>query len=125
MADNDTADAFDDYIEAHVHGPLSFDHDVEALVLDPSHRGTRVEAAAHRLGCPVEWHPGYRLTVDELRQHPDYRGPEYVELGTALARHGNLDPAAIGDPARTGNYDTQALKRVWHLLARYGAPHRH
>lgn len=124
IADNDDADALDDYIEAHIHGPLSFDHDIEALVLDPSHRDTRTEAAAHRLGCPVEWHAGYRLTVDELRQHPDYRGPDYVELGTSLARRGHLDPALLGDAARTARHDDQAIKRVWHLLARYGAPHR-
>ena len=32
----------DDYIEAHVHGPLRFATDVEALVLDPCFRDTEV-----------------------------------------------------------------------------------
>ncbi len=120
VAEADDPDPLDDYIEAHVHGPLSFDRDVEALVLHPSYRDTRTEDAAHGLGCAVEWHAGYRLTVDELREHPDYRGPESIELGTSLARNGYLDPALLGDAAGTRRHDDQALKRVWHLLARYG-----
>jgi hypothetical protein len=31
-----------------------------------------------------------------------------------------LDPRVIGDAARTGRHDPQDLKRVWHLLARFG-----
>lgn len=115
-------DALDDYVEAQVHGPVRFDRDVEALVLDPSHRGTEVEADARGLPCPVEWHPGFRLEVAELRRHPDYRGPEYVELGAAIAVDGRLDPWVLATAARTGRHDPQALKRVWHHLARFGRP---
>ncbi|MFF2846378.1 DUF3626 domain-containing protein [Streptomyces sp. NPDC058001] len=115
-------DALDDYVEAQVHGPVRLDRDVAALVLDPSHRGTAVEAAAHRLPCPVAWHPGFRLTVEELRRHPDYRGQEYVDLGTEIAVDGLLDPRIIGDAARTARHDPQALKKVWHCLARFGSP---
>ncbi len=125
VAEADDPDLLDDYIEAHVHGPVAFDRDVEALVLDPSHRDTRTEQAARRLGCPVEWHTGYRLTVHELQQHPGYRGLDSIELDTSLARDGHLDPALLGGAARTGHHDDQALKRVWHLLARYGAPPTH
>ncbi|MFC7511675.1 DUF3626 domain-containing protein [Streptomyces thermocarboxydus] len=64
------AGRLDDCVEAHVHGPVRLDRDVEALVLDPCYRGTAVEDAARRLPCPVEWHPGFRLTVEELRRHP-------------------------------------------------------
>ena len=35
-------DPLDDYIEAHVHGDLRVDEDVEAIVLDPCFRGTRI-----------------------------------------------------------------------------------
>jgi hypothetical protein len=118
-------DALDDYVEAQVHGGVRLDRDVEALVLDPSHRGTDVEAAARRLPCPVQWHHGFRLGVDELRRYPDYRGPQFVALGAALAVRGVLTPRAIGDAARAGRHDEQALKRVWHLLARFGAPRQH
>ncbi|WP_224279832.1 DUF3626 domain-containing protein [Streptomyces sp. LS1784] len=121
LAEADGQDALDDYIEAQVHGPLVLDRDVEALVLDPSFRGTAVEAAARRLPCPLEWHPGLRLTVEELGRHPDYRGQEYVDLGAEIAVDGYLDPRIVGDAARTGLHDQQALKKVWHCLARFGA----
>ncbi|WP_079000210.1 DUF3626 domain-containing protein [Streptomyces sp. AS58] len=122
MAEADGLDALDGHIEAHVHGSVRFDRDVEALVLDPSYRGTDVEEAARGLSCPIEWHPGFRLTVGHLRQHADYRGLEYVELGAEIAVDGCLDPWVIGRAARTGAHDAQALKKVWHCLARFGAP---
>jgi hypothetical protein len=53
-------------------------------------------------------------------QHPEYRGQDYVELAHELAQDGTLNPRTIGDAARTGNYDEQALKRVWHYVARFG-----
>ncbi|PRY42250.1 DUF3626 domain-containing protein [Umezawaea tangerina] len=112
----DDRDALDDYIEAHVHGPVLLDGDVEALVLDPCFRGTGVEALAAELPCPVEWHHGFRLHVDDLR--PDYRGEEVAELGRALAREGYLD-ARVVDEAR-GAHDPQLLKRLWHVIARFG-----
>ncbi|MFE0103439.1 DUF3626 domain-containing protein [Streptomyces sp. NPDC059009] len=116
----DRQDELDDYVEAQVHGPVRPDRDVEALVLDPCYRGSAVEAAALRLGCPVEWHPGFRLTVEGLRRHPGYRGQEYVDLGTQIAVDGVLDPRIVGDAARDGRHDPQALKKVWHYLARFG-----
>ncbi|BBC38827.1 hypothetical protein SGFS_101210 [Streptomyces graminofaciens] len=122
LADADDQDALNDYIEAQVHGPVALDRDVEALVLDACYRDTPVEAAARRLPCPLEWHPGYRLTVAELRRHPDYRGPEFVDLGALIAENGRLDPRVIGDAARGGRHALQDLKMVWHCLARYGAP---
>lgn len=116
-----TADPLDDYIEAQVHGPLVLARDVEAIVLDPCYRDTEVEREAGRLGCAVAWHPGFRLPIDVLQRHPDYRGPEYVALGSSLAREGALTPRILGDASRTGRYDEQALKRLWHCVARFGA----
>ncbi|MFJ8017322.1 DUF3626 domain-containing protein [Streptomyces sp. NPDC096339] len=118
----DRQDDLDDYIEAQVHGPVLLHRHVEALVLDPCYRGTAVEAAALRLGCPVEWHPGFRLGVEELSRHPGYRGQEYVDLGTEIAVDRELDPRVIGDAAQAGLHDPQAVKKVWHYLARFGAP---
>jgi hypothetical protein len=119
---DDPDDLLDDYIEAQVHGPVRLDRDVEAVVLDPSFRGTRVEEIARGLRCPAEWHGGFRLAAAELGRHPDYRGPRYVQLGTEIAVGGQLDPRAIGDASRTGRYDQQDLKRVWHYVARFGSP---
>jgi hypothetical protein len=117
-ARQDDEDALDDYVEAQVHGPVLVDRDVEALVLDPCYRGTEVEEQADRLACPVEWHRGFRLGVDELRRHPGYRGPEFVAAGVRIAEDGYLDGRVIGTARETE--DPQTLKRVWHYVARYG-----
>ncbi|MET9081312.1 DUF3626 domain-containing protein [Streptomyces sp. NPDC004237] len=122
LAEADEQDALNDYIETQVHGGVRLDRDVEALVLDAGYRSTPVATAARRLPFPVEWHPGYRLTVAELRRHADYRGPEYAELGALIAEKGVIDPRIIGDATRTGRYAIQDLKMVWHTLARFGAP---
>ena len=113
-------DPIDDHVEAHVHGPVRLARDVEALVLDPCYRDTEVEALARRLPCSIEWHPGFVLSVDTLRQHPSFRGPEFVDLGIAIARDGCLTPKMLGDAARTGKYEPQDLKKVWHYVARFG-----
>jgi hypothetical protein len=118
IARADDRDPLDDYVEAHVHGPVSVEADVEALVLDPGYRGTAVEEAASRLPCAVEWHPGFRLHVDELRRHGDYRGQRYVDLGLEIAVDGVLTPKVLGDVR--DRHDPQDLKKVWHLLARFG-----
>jgi hypothetical protein len=115
-------DPLDDYVEAHVHGVITLSGDVEALVLDPCYRGTPVEADAVRLGCPVEWHGGFRVTQADLRRNAGYRAREFAELGVSLARDGCLTAVMIGDAARAGRHDEQALKRVWHYVARFGSP---
>lgn len=121
LANAAEVDSLDDYIEAQVHGPVRLARDVEALVLDPSYRDTPVEEAAGRLPCPVEWHGGFQLTVDELRRYPEYRGQRFVDLGVKLAVDGWLTPRVLGDAAALDRYDLQDLKRVWHYLARFGA----
>jgi len=120
VADAADLDLLDDYVEAQVHGVVDLARDVEAVVLDPGYRGTDVEADARRIGPPVEWHPGYRLDVGTLRAHRDFRGPDIVALGESLAEEGVVTPQDIGAAARSGQHDEQALKRVWHYVARFG-----
>ena len=60
---------------------------------------------------------GYILDVDTLRAHPASR-PVSVSSG-AQAQDGR-SPAHHRDASRTREYDEQALKRVWHYLARFG-----
>jgi hypothetical protein len=120
VADAADLDLLDDYVEAQVHGVVDLARDVEAVVLDPGYRGTDVEADARRIGPPVEWHPGYRLDVGTLRAHRDFRGPDIVALGESLAEEGVVTPQVIGAAARSGRHDEQALKRVWHYVARFG-----
>ncbi|WP_225097549.1 DUF3626 domain-containing protein [Streptomyces sp. CoH27] len=121
LAEADEQDPLNDYIESHVHAGVLLARDVEALVLDASYRGTPVETAARRLPFPLDWHPGYRLTVTALRRHAGYRGPQYADLGASVAERGLLTPRVLGDAARSGRYALQDLKMVWHILARFGA----
>ena len=116
MADASGFDDLDDCVEAHVHGPVRFDTDVEALVLDPCFAGTDVEEAAARLGCGIEFHPGFRAAPEAF--DPEYRGAHIVELAASLGRI--LTPKVIGDAARTRAHPAQSIKQVWHCLARFG-----
>ncbi|UFU06308.1 DUF3626 domain-containing protein [Ruania halotolerans] len=122
LADADEQDLLDDYVEAHVHGGVHFERDVEALVLDPCYRGTDVEGDAHELGVPVEWHPGFATTVDAVSQHPGYRGCHVIEAAARIAVDGALTARVVGDAARAGREEEQILKRVWHYTARFGYP---
>nr|WP_309227315.1 DUF3626 domain-containing protein [Micromonospora thermarum] len=89
--------ALDDYVEAQVHGELSLARDVEAVVVDPSFRGTETgatfAAAAGRYGFDLRWHAGFELPVERID-----RGPSAVTL--------------------------QHLKQLWHVLVRFGEPSR-
>lgn len=116
MADESGFDDLDDCVEAHVHGAVRFDTDVEALVLDPCFIGTDVEDHAQHLGCPVEFHPGFRASPDDL--DPAYRGSHSVDLARSLGDA--LTPRVVGDAARAGAHPPQSIKQVWHCLARFG-----
>ena len=120
VAARDRRDRLDHYVEAHVHGTLRIPDDVEALVLDPCYRGTTIETLAARLGCAVEWHAGFALEAAAWHHLGAYRGEHIAALGRVLAGGGLLTPLQIGAAARTGRYDPQHLKQVWHCLARYG-----
>lgn len=114
-ADLSLDDPLNDYVEAHVHGGLSVIRDVEAVVVDPTDR-EEYSATLERLGCAVEEHPGYRVTADAI--DPDYRGPVPVELARLLG--GEITPAQLASASRSGDHDPQAVKWLWHCLARFG-----
>ncbi len=76
----------DDYVEAHVHGPVTTAEDVEAVVLDPSYRSTAVETLASRLGCAVEWHQGFSLSLGWLDDCKSYRGAAAAQTLAELAK---------------------------------------
>lgn len=117
LADADDRDPLDNYIEAHVHGPITVD-DIAALVLDPSFHGTEVEDTARALDCPVEWHRGFRLSTQDLQLNAHYRTPEAVALGLAIARDGQITPRIL----EQADAEPQVAKHLWHHLARYGKP---
>lgn len=108
-------DPLNDYVEAHVHGGLVVTRDVEELVLDPTDREEHAEVLV-KLGCPIEEHPGYRVTADGI--DPSYRGPVPVALARLLG--GEITPARLAAASRTGNHDPQAVKWLWHCVARFG-----
>lgn len=110
-------DALNDYVEAHVHGGVQLDRDVEALVIDPSD----VEVHGRALDlvpCRVEVHAGYRLRADAI--DPAYRSEVPVDLARRLG--GALTPARLAGASRTGDHDPQAVKWLWHCMARFGRP---
>lgn len=106
----------DNYVEAHVHGLLSIETDVEAVVLDPSYRETTVERSAHKLECDVEWHDGFELQLDRLLAHEQFRPEAALK---AIVDHKIRTPADIG-AAREEGLDYQTAKWVWHCIARFG-----
>ena len=109
----------DNYIEAHIHGPLVIDRDIEALVLDPSFRGSRLEEKAQTLGCEIEWHAGFRLPVHQSKECQKYRGPDAADAIVHLAESGYITPARLSQ-ARETELDYQTAKWVWHCMARFG-----
>lgn len=112
-------DVLDNYIEAHVHGAVQLGADAEAVVLDPCYRGTAVAAAARRLACAVEWHPGFRLDLGMLDACARYR-PGVARALAAMGRDGVVTPREIG-AARAAGVDPQLTKWAWHCVARFGA----
>mmetsp|Transcript_73574 Transcript_73574/g.172605 ORF Transcript_73574/g.172605 Transcript_73574/m.172605 type:complete len:364 (+) Transcript_73574:106-1197(+) len=128
----------DHYIEAQVHGQLELGPDVDALVADPSFKGTSVGAQLQNIASQYDicfhWHAGSQLSVDEVPN--DFRGPRMPELARIVAPKGMLTSALIGTAARQAAEDTaeqadlgpsekalQELKLLWHVLLRYGSAH--
>ncbi len=129
------ARALDGYIEAQVHGAVALHEDVEAVVLDPSFRGTDVEVsmgeAARRYRFEMEWHRG--SVLDPRRIPVDFRGPDMAPLAHRVARpDGLVDAAAIGRGAAGIQYDPptptgdppgsqrQLYKYLWHCVLAFG-----
>ena len=100
-------DLLDDYIEAHVHGPVRIADDAEAVVLDPCYQGTPVETAAHR------------LPIDRLGDCERYRGQLAADAILSMSNQGFVTPLEIGS-ARINGMDYQLTKWAWHCVARFG-----
>ncbi|PHH89778.1 hypothetical protein CDD83_5289 [Cordyceps sp. RAO-2017] len=124
----------DQMIEAQVHGEISLQRDVEALVIDPSFEkspvGPALRAISKRFGIPLEMHGGLSINVDAVPA--DFRGPRMPSLAARISDT-CLDAAAIGIAAQDlarhrqawrdrGTYEEvlQELKLIWHVLVKYG-----
>jgi len=115
-------DELDGYIEAHIHEPVHLVDDVEAIVLDPSYRETEIEAVATTLGCPIEWHSGFRMGTNYITSCVSYRGQKVANLAASLLENGVLTPRQIGLARKGCKADPKLLKRVWHCVAKFGNP---
>ncbi|SLN74456.1 hypothetical protein RUM8411_04022 [Ruegeria meonggei] len=115
-------DELDNYIEAHVHGPLIVKEDVEAAAFDACYKGTEIEVVAKRLGCPIRWHSGFRMDASRILDCATYRDEEAASLAYSLLENGVLTPRQIGLARKYERADEQTLKRVWHCVAKFGNP---
>jgi len=126
------------YVEAQVHGDLSLADDVEALVADPSFKGTYIgeilEQLCLKYSIKLLWNLGFCMKPEEVPT--DFRGPTMPSLAKRIAKNGYIDASVIGDAVNDlkrdstkwcdrGNYEEvlQELKYLWHVLVRYGKPH--
>ena len=109
MADESGFDDLDECVEAHVHGPVRFDSEVEALVLDPCFADTEIEQLAERLGCSIEFHPGFRASPDSF--DPEYRGAHIVDLARSLGDE--LPPKIVGGGSSRRSTPAAISKQVW------------
>ncbi|MBJ7968211.1 DUF3626 domain-containing protein, partial [Bacillus cereus] len=77
------------YIEAQVHGDISLKEDVEALVVDPSFKGTDVgrtlEEICLKYAIDLYWHMGFVLAIDEVPM--DFRGSKMPSLARRIAQN--------------------------------------
>jgi len=125
----------DGYVEIQIHGGVSLAEDVEAVVLDPSFRGTEVEEHIRvndgRFGVKLGWHCGSELGIDDVPT--DFRGPTMSTLarqvaatdgvvharaiGIAAARINFKEPTPDGDSADSA---LQRLKYLWHTVLAHG-----
>lgn len=110
----------DDHIEAYVHGPLVLAEDVDAAVLDPSHRDTETEVTAQKPRCPIEWHSGYRLSADFINDCIGFRGQNTADMVTSLLENDSLTPRHIGLARKNRGAGPKLLKRVWYCVAKFG-----
>ncbi|TPV45792.1 DUF3626 domain-containing protein [Bacillus dicomae] len=127
------------YIEAQIHGDISLKEDVEALVVDPSFKGTDVgrtlEEICLKYAIDLYWHMGFVLMVDEVPMN--FRGSKMPSLAKRIARNNCIDANIIGSAvvdlkrnplswSDRGTYEEvlQELKLLWHVLVRFGKPNR-
>ena len=110
--------ALDGYVEAQVHGPITLATDVEAVVIDPSFRGTpdgqRLLDAARYHHVNADWDSGLRLALDEIpidvpEAADEFRWGQFCGDGRAA----NLARRVVQDHATEGRHlDAATLGRA-------------
>ena len=125
----------DFYIEAQVHGDVSLEKDVDALVADNSFQATEtgnmLEQLCRKYSISLYWRKGYKLNSKDVPS--DFRGVKMPHLAKRIAHFDYIDASIIGlaakdlyfYPENWSDYGTaeevqQELKLLWHVLVRYG-----
>ena len=127
--------SLDHYVEAQVHGPIPLDRDAECLVADASFEtsptGDVLRDLCHRLGIELVWQGGFAMEASAVPS--DFRGPTMPSLAKRIAVESRIDANAIGQAVLDVHQNPTAwtdrggeetalveLKRLWHVLVRYG-----
>jgi hypothetical protein len=132
--------SLDDYIEAQVHGVVDLATDAEAIVADPSFRGTRthemLEQVVRTCGIALDWHAGFQMLPAEVDE--EFRGPQMPSFAKRVCAEyagpaGTFDAEVIGraaqsvarEPRRWAEWGTrdetlQLVKYMWHTLVVFG-----
>jgi hypothetical protein len=130
----------DEMIEVQIHGEIRMGSDIDALIADPSFRGTetglKMERLAAQYGFPIYWHDGYELNPGDINEQ--FRGPRIPPLGIRVDKEyggssGKITAEVIGRAAvdlsakpevwadwGSENDTFQHLKQLWHTVVRYG-----
>ncbi|KXF82862.1 hypothetical protein ATN88_23425 [Enterovibrio coralii] len=125
LLESDDVEPLDAYIEAQIHDVIDLEKDIDALVLDPSFKGTEIEIFASNLPVKTEWHRGFALDLRCFALPENYRGQHIVALASEIAQDRLLTPRIIGAALQSDNHDPQDIKKVWHYLARFGYQQTH
>ncbi|MFI7012162.1 DUF3626 domain-containing protein [Streptomyces sp. NPDC050145] len=130
--------SLDFYVEAQVHGDVDLRTDAEALVLDPSFRGTETGELLAGLGLPVEWHAGFVLGPEVPDEElAAFRGEGLVPVAARVRAEfsdgGRIDAACVGRAAASAATSPESwsaygapdevlqyVKQLWHCLVRFG-----
>ncbi len=124
------------YIEAQVHGDVLLGEDAQALVADPSFRGSDTGAALQELATQyavdLYWHRGFELEVANVPR--DFRGPTMPSLAARVASSDSVNAREIGAAVRSLERDPDAwadrgtraevlqeLKLLWHCAVKFGS----
>ena len=125
----------DYYIEAQVHGDVSLEKDVDALVADDSFQATEIGTMLAQLcgkySIRLYWRKGFKLNSKDVPS--DFRGAKMPLLAKRITHCDYINASVIGSAAKdlyfypenwsdygTVNEVLQEFKLLWHVLVRYG-----
>jgi hypothetical protein len=56
----------------------------KSRIHNPSYRDSDIETTASLLPFPIDWHHGFRLHVDLMAKHPNFRSPAIIDAGSQI-----------------------------------------